>query len=144
MPLNSRGSDAHAWVLAARDAQQLVGADAERGGQRRDVVQRQPALAGLEPAQRRDVHPGPVRDLLERQLLLRAQLAQPAADAGVDRLVAHQAASSGAAIRVAIPSSSARPSRADIPAGSPSTPFAVTAAKPDSKIVSSTAFGSPV
>ena len=56
-----------ARVLARRRPEQLVGADAERGGERRDVVEGEAALAGLQPAQRRDVDVGRLGDLLQRQ-----------------------------------------------------------------------------
>ena len=51
------------------------------------MIQREPALARLEPAERRDVQVGPVGDLLQRQSLLGAELAQPSPDPCVHALV---------------------------------------------------------
>jgi hypothetical protein len=50
------------------------------------VVERQAPLAGLQATERRDVEAGALGDLLERQSLLGAQLAQPATDADINRL----------------------------------------------------------
>jgi hypothetical protein len=70
-----------------RRAEQVVGGDVEGGGEPRDVVEGQATLAGLEAAEGGDVDVRPLGDLLEGQLALGAQLAQPSADLGVDRIV---------------------------------------------------------
>ena len=86
-PLRRIGSAAHARVLRRPRAEQVVGADAERGGERGQVVEGEPALAGLEPAERGDVDVRPLGDLLQRQPPLGPQLAQAPAHAGVDGLL---------------------------------------------------------
>jgi hypothetical protein len=48
-------------------AQQLVGGDAQRVGERRDVVEREPPLARLQAAERRDVDVRPIGNLLQRE-----------------------------------------------------------------------------
>ena len=78
---------AHAGVLRRARAEQVVGADAERRGERGEVVEREPALAGLEAAERREVDVRALGDLGEREPLLGAELAQPSPDADVDGLL---------------------------------------------------------
>jgi hypothetical protein len=78
---------AHARVVGFRAAEQLVGRDAERRRERRDVVEREAALARLQAAERRHVHVRPLRDLLEGEAELRAPLVQAAAGPAVDGLL---------------------------------------------------------
>ena len=65
---------------------QVVGAHAERLRQRGEVVEGKAALAGLQAAERREVDVRALGDLGEREALLGTQLAQPAANADLDRL----------------------------------------------------------
>ena len=75
---------AHARVGPLGRVQQLVGADAERGGEPGQMVEREPALARLQAAERRDVHPRARGDRFERQAALRSQLAEPPAHMRID------------------------------------------------------------
>ena len=66
---------------------QLVDRDAERAGQRYEVLQRQPPPAGLEPAQRRRRHPGASREPGHRQPAGLARPPQPCPDPRLDVVV---------------------------------------------------------
>lgn len=83
-----RATDARAGPL--RRGEQVVGSDAEGGGERGEVVERQTPFAGLESAERRDVDGRPGRDGLECQAALDAQLAQQSPDAFADRFRAQE------------------------------------------------------
>jgi hypothetical protein len=78
---------ADAGVVRWRRCEQLVCAHPERRGQSGDVVEGEPALARLQPAERREVDAGPLGDLLQRQPPFGAKLAQPPADPRVDWLL---------------------------------------------------------
>src|SRR3954470_2221 len=75
------GPAAHARVVPRFGRQQRVSGGPERTGQRREVIDGQSPLAGLEPAERRPRHPGRPRDGVERQPALLAQRAEPPSNA---------------------------------------------------------------
>lgn len=66
----------HPRVRRWRGAEQVVGADAQRVGEKWDVIERQASLAGLEPAKRGQVDVGALGHLLERQALFALKCAQ--------------------------------------------------------------------
>lgn len=76
----------HPGILCLRRGEQVVGADAERSGERRYVVEREPAGARFQTAQSRRVHAGRGRDLGEREPTLLSERSEPSPDTALDVL----------------------------------------------------------
>lgn len=77
---------AHPRVVGLRRTHQFIGADRQRRGKTRKVIEGKSTLTGFQPAQRRDIDIGRARNILQRHAALGAQFPQPPPDPRFDVL----------------------------------------------------------